>query len=81
VASELRLAAVVAGNPVVTGSRAIEFRKGAAAGFNRSSSQPSPSTSRRQTRPAGSIPSGFAKPAIPRELRSDGTSSPSERVP
>ena len=60
---------------------AIEFRNGAAPGFARSSSQPSPSMSRRQTRAAGSTASGFAEPATPRALRSEGTSSPSDRVP
>ena len=81
VESELMLAAVVAGKPAVSGSPASEFRNGAASGFARSSSQPRPSTSSRQTRAAVSSPSGFPKPATPSVLSRDGSSSPSDRTP
>jgi hypothetical protein len=58
---EPRLVTVVDGNPAVMGRelRASSDRKGATAGWSRSSSQPRPSTMSRQARRASGRPRTF----------------------
>ena len=75
VPSDAMLVAVVAGNPAVSGRPDIASsdRNGAAAGCSRSSSQPSPSTTSRQTRSAYGSRSGFGSPGTP---SADSTDSP-----
>jgi hypothetical protein len=83
VPSELTLTAVVDGNPVVSGSApsTCETRKGAAARWRRSISQPSPSTSSRQTRDSEPGTSEHADPGTPSAPSSDGTRSASDACP
>jgi hypothetical protein len=74
VPSELRLVTVVAGNPAVSGRPPFltsSDRNGAAAGCWRSSSQPRPSTTSRQTRSAGARLSGLASPGTPSEASTE----------
>src|SRR2546430_1103522 len=72
------LAAVVAGNPAASPPPvfAIETRKGALGAWSSSCTRPSPSITRRQNDPAGSIPSGLEKPGAPTAESSEGTGRP-----